>query len=252
MSNKDLKGNEYNVFDRQFKRQAQWTKGFRNNIYRQIGLLNEKRILEVGCGTGVITREIRRKCSAKITAIDSDSLMIEKAKTEVENVNFLVESAASMTAKSASYDIVFSHYFFLWLPKPSDVLHEMVRVCKKGGYVIALAEPDYGGWIENPELRLGKYHVESLKEQGANPFIGRQLLDLFQSANLETSISVVAQTWSRKHLTENIEEEWRRVLETSKISEKEFTDIIKKEKELIKKNIRMIFIPIFTAVGRKL
>ncbi|MBA7549687.1 hypothetical protein ES705_42180 [subsurface metagenome] len=128
----------------------------------------------------------------------------------------------------------------------------MVRVCKKGGYIIALAEPDYGGWIENPELRLGKYHFESLKEQGANPFIGRQLLDLFQSANLETSISVVAQTWSRKHLTENIEEEWRRVLETSKISEKEFTDIIKKEKELIKKNIRMIFIPIFTAVGRKL
>ncbi|MBA7549686.1 hypothetical protein ES705_42179 [subsurface metagenome] len=80
MSSKDLKDNEYAVFDKQFKRQAQWTKGFRNNIYRQIGLLNAKRILEVGCGTGVITKEIRKKCSAKITAIDSDPLMIEKLK----------------------------------------------------------------------------------------------------------------------------------------------------------------------------
>ncbi|MCG3226831.1 MAG: class I SAM-dependent methyltransferase, partial [Candidatus Heimdallarchaeota archaeon] len=52
---------------------------FRNQIYQRINLLSAKKILDVGCGTGVITREIREKCSAKITAIDIDPDMIKLA-----------------------------------------------------------------------------------------------------------------------------------------------------------------------------
>ena len=63
--------------EEQFERQASWTLFFRNQIYRKIGLTKAKNILEIGCGIGTITRELRDQTSAKITAIDIDERMIK-------------------------------------------------------------------------------------------------------------------------------------------------------------------------------
>ena len=237
--------------DSQFIRQASWTEMFRNQIYRRINLLSAKKILDVGCGTGVITREIREKCSAKITAIDIDPDMIKLAKERVSNVDFLVENVEKLSAKKESFDIVLFHYVMLWLENPELAIKEMARVCKKKGYVVALAEPDYGGWVEYPDLDLGKKHFEYLQREGADPCVGRKIQALFESAGLETEISIIAQSWDKESLRDNIAEEWRRVLEAELISEDEFNQKLKLEKESIAKNQRLIFIPVFTAIGRK-
>ena len=96
--------------DSQFIRQASWTEMFRTQIYRRINLLKAKKILDVGCGTGVITREIRKKCSAKITAIDIDPDMIKFAKKRVSNVDFRVENVEELSDKKGSFDIVLFHH----------------------------------------------------------------------------------------------------------------------------------------------
>ena len=237
--------------EQQFIRQASWTRAYRNQIYRQVGLIKAKNLLEVGCGTGIITKEIQEKTSAKITAIDFDESMIEVAKRKVSSVRFLTENVEKLSFKDKSFDFVVCHYFLLWLPNPEKAISEIVRVCKRDATVVALAEPDYGAWIEYPEIGLGKYHIEYLQKEGADPFIGRKILSLFESAGLETELSVVAQTWNQNLLKDNIGEEWKRVLEAELITKKEFNEIIKKENKLIKKNQRMIFIPVFTAIGRK-
>ncbi len=237
--------------EQQFIRQASWTRAYRNQIYRQIGLIKAKNLLEVGCGTGIITKELREKTSAKITAIDFDESMIDIAKDKVSDVRFLTENVEELSFKDKSFDFVLCHYFLLWVSNPEKAINEIVRVCKRGATFVALAEPDYGAWIEYPEMGLGKYHIKYLQEEGADPFIGRKILSLFESAGLETELSVIAQTWNQNHLQENIVEEWKRVLEAELITKKEFNEIIKKESILIKKNQRMIFIPVFTAVGKK-
>jgi ubiquinone/menaquinone biosynthesis C-methylase UbiE len=237
--------------EQQFSRQADWTRAYRNQIYRQIGLIKSKNLLEVGCGTGVITKELRDKTSAKITAIDFDETMINIAKNKVSDVRFLTENVEKLSFKDRSFDFVLCHYFLLWVSNPEKAISEIARVCKRDATFVALAEPDYGAWIEYPEMELGKYHTEYLQKEGADPFMGRKILSLFESAGFETTLSVVAQTWNQNLLQENIAEEWKRVLEADLISDNEFNEIIKKEKKLIKRNQRMIFIPVFTAIGRK-
>ncbi|TFG09375.1 methyltransferase domain-containing protein [Candidatus Heimdallarchaeota archaeon] len=235
----------------QFKRQAKWTEDFRNQIFRQINLRNAKKILEVGCGTGVITEELKKKSNARITAVDIDEKMVEVARKYVEGVHFLVEDAEKLSMKKETFDIVISQYLFLWLSNPLNVLNQMIKVCKKGGYVIALAEPDYGGWIEYPEMNLGRKHVQSLEQEGADPRMGRKMLTMFEKAGLKTYQIIVAQSWNQENLRNNIEEEWRRVLESGLITEEEFDDILEKERELIEKNQRMIFMPVFSVIGKK-
>ena len=235
----------------QFVRQAKWTKAFRNQIYRQVGLDKAEKILEVGCGTGVITAELREKTDAKIIAIDIDERMINEAKKNVQGVEFLVGDAADLSMNDKTFDFVISQYLFMWLSNTEVALEEMVRVCKKRGYVIALAEPDYGGWLEYPEYELGVGHIESLEKEGADPFMGRKIQTLFEAAGLETKLSLIAQVWDKQNLLNNIEEEWERVLEAGIISHDDFKAKVKLEKTKIERNQRMIFMPIFTAFGRK-
>ncbi len=237
--------------EEQFERQASWTLFFRNQIYRKIGLTKAKNVLEIGCGMGTITRELRDRTSAKITAIDIDERMIEVAKQRVENVEFLVENVENLPLKDNKFDIILFQYLLLWVKNPIKAMNEIYRVCKKQGYVVALAEPDYGGWVEYPELNLGTKHIEYLMDEGADPLAGRKILSYFESTELETEISVIAQTWNKEALINNIEEEWKRVFEANLITETEFKQVIEKEKKLIEQNRRMIFIPVFTAIGKK-
>jgi len=239
------------TLDKQFKRQAEWTRAFRNQIYREIGIKNARRVLEVGCGTGVITKEIREKTSAQITAIDKDHLVIANVQQQIEDVEFYRMSVEDLSFRDEAFDIVICNYFFLWIEKPFRALMEMVRVCKPGGYIVALAEPDYGGWVEHPDFGLGAKHIATIKKHGADPYMGRKLLSIFESANLNTKLSVVAHIWNQERLKEQIAEEWKLVLEAEEITEEEYKEILEKENQTIDENLRMIFLPIFSAIGQK-
>ena len=230
---------------------SKWTESIRSKIYPQVNLRGAKKVLEVGCGTGVITDEIRKKTPAKITAIDHDKGMLQVAEKSVKNVTFKQANVEKLSMRSNTFDVVLCQYLFLWLAEPEKAIKEMSRVCKKKGFVVALSEPDYGGWVEYPDFQLGRYHMNHLKREGADPFVGRKLRFLFETAGLETSLGVIAQTWDKEHLLMNIEEEWKRVFDSQIISEAEYRDMIRMEKEAIRENKRTIFMPVFYAIGRK-
>ena len=56
-----------------------------------------------------------------------------------------------------------------------------------GGAILVLAEPDYGGRIDFPEelTILGEWQQAALRQQGAEPLIGRQLAALLHQADLQ-------------------------------------------------------------------
>ncbi len=236
---------------KEFLREINNSLEFRKKIYDQIGLKDVRRVLEVGCRNGIITKELREHTEAQITAIDSDHLAIAEASSNIKGVEFFRDTEEKLSMRDESFDIVVCHYFFLWRTKPFGLLMELKRVCKTGGYIVALAEPDYSGWIEHPNLELGKYHEETLKDQGANPSIGRSLLSLFSSGGLETSVYVNARIWTKEELENCIENEWKNVLDKGLISEEEYNNKIEEEKRHIDENLRVIALPFFSAIGKK-
>ena len=235
----------------EFLREMEYTKSFRKKIYEEIGLKNARRVLEVGCRQGYLSKEIREETEAQITAIDSNHVNIADASELVKGVEFYRETADKLSMRDESFDIVLCHYFFLWKPKPFGSLMELKRVCKKGGYVVALAEPDYLGWIENPNLGLGENHKKTIEMQGGDPSTGRKLLSVFSSGGLETSIHVNTRIWPQDELEGCIEKEWTNIFNQGLISEEEYKAKIEEEKKIIADKLRVVALPIFTAVGKK-
>jgi ubiquinone/menaquinone biosynthesis C-methylase UbiE len=235
----------------EFLRELSFTRPFRKKLYEEINLKKARRILEVGSRIGIISQELREASDAQITAIDGDHLMIAEASERVKGVEFYRQHEDKLSMRDESFDIVLSHYFFIWKPKPFATLIEMIRVCKKGGYIIALAEPDYGGWIEHPNLKLGEYHIKAIQQHGGNPYVGRRLLSIFSSAGLETKKHINSRIWDREELENTIANEWFNIQKEGLISEEEYQSKVEEEMKIIKDNLRIIALPIFTAIGRK-
>jgi len=120
--------------------------------------------------------------------------------------------------------------------------------------VLACAEPDYGGRIDYPEeLPLARWQAEALRREGADPFIGRKLPALFTQAGLSADVGVIPSLWDDEALRTEFEAEWALMERTlaGLVSEDELRHYKRTEWQAIEDGRRLIFVPLFYAVGRK-
>ncbi|WP_437780009.1 flavin reductase [Sorangium sp. So ce1097] len=104
----------------------------------------EDRCLDLGCGTGRLTREMGRRCHEAI-GIDATTAMVERATQRakalgLDNVTFREALATRLPFPDASFDVVTSSNLLLHVPEPGAVLAEASRVLRPGGR-LALLEP---------------------------------------------------------------------------------------------------------------
>jgi len=127
------------------------------DIYNRLLSLDNKHILELGCGGAHITRKIATSGSNRtITAMEVDELAHKKhlQVTDLPNVTFEFAGAEDIPLKDESVDVVFMfkslHHVPMDLMEAS--MHEIRRVLKPGGLAY-ISEPVYAGEF-NEILRL--------------------------------------------------------------------------------------------------
>ena len=167
-----------------YSQQANWTRNLREYLFKQIGLKDAQRVLEVGCGTGAILSQIQTPARHGLDILPA-SLM--EAKIHAPAASLTCGDALSLPYPDNVFDITFCHFLLLWVADPKKALDEMKRVTKQGGHILALAEPDYASRVDKPaELAvLGRWQTESLQRQGADPTLGGKLARLFYEAEIE-------------------------------------------------------------------
>jgi len=139
-----------------------------HEIYNHLLSLDGKHILELGCGSAEITRNIATSgTDSKITALEVDEIAHEKNLqiTDLPNVSFALSGAQEIPLDDETVDVVFMfkslHHVPLELMDQS--LREIRRVMKKGGLVY-ISEPVFAGDL-NEILRL--FHDEQEVREAA-------------------------------------------------------------------------------------
>lgn len=103
------------------------------------------KVLDVGCGTGRMLPEVfSLKKEIKYVGLDTSKEMIkilkEKAKklNVKEKVKIKIGDASKIPFKDESFDVVYSFHLLWHLPKENqkEIIEEMVRVCKKKGFIV--------------------------------------------------------------------------------------------------------------------
>ena len=94
-----------------------------------------KRVLDLGCGTGVLTNELS-KCTDEVIGIDSSQAMIKKAQTSYPDLKFYLMDACSLEWENY-FDTVFSNAVFHFITSQDILLKSIHKSLQLNGMLIA-------------------------------------------------------------------------------------------------------------------
>jgi SAM-dependent methyltransferase len=103
-------------------------------------------------------------------------------------VEIMTADARSTGLPSGSFDVVHARTLLVNLPDPAGVAAEMIRLARPGGRVASM-EPDTEHSRCHPPHpafdRLCEIFTVAFRRNGADPWIGRRVPELFRQAGLE-------------------------------------------------------------------
>jgi ubiquinone/menaquinone biosynthesis C-methylase UbiE len=232
-----------------YLQQAAWTHDLRIYLFEKAGLSNADRVLEVGCGTGAILREVHSP--APPHGLDLEPASLAECRVNAPAALLTHGDGHFLPYPDRSFDIVYCHYLLLWVSNPLQVLREMARV---GRTVLALAEPDYSQRVDEPAALkpLGKWQTESLIRQGADPAFGARLAETFHQAGISLLETGPIQSAEKKRSADEWENEWA-VIEADLADSTPRKDIQKMkslDKQARRRGERVLDVPTFFAWGK--
>lgn len=143
---------------------------FQRGVADRLALTGGERLLDVGCGTGTLLAEVKRRFPEVVAVgIDPDAAILRIAERRLarrgSQVDLQVARAEALPFPDASFDVVVSTLVVHHLPTPAKhaALREIYRVLRPGGRFLLV---DFG---ERPERKVPWWqrpfeHVEHLED----------------------------------------------------------------------------------------
>jgi ubiquinone/menaquinone biosynthesis C-methylase UbiE len=147
------------------------------------GVKKDDQVLDIGCGTGLLSLKFLGKINCTITAIDSSAQMLKIFQEKIKTLNLgdkikcAEYSAENMKFESDQFDIVAATVALHHVKEKEPVIRQVHNLLKKGGrFVIGEIDMDTTGDVEDTKrlLRILNYLNEefalAMKEGGLQAF----------------------------------------------------------------------------------
>jgi SAM-dependent methyltransferase len=114
------------------------------------GLLPDgaRRALDVGCGEGRVTRELRRRCHEAL-GIEVSARLVELARARDAEGDYRVAAAEQLPFAAASFDLVVAFNVLMNVDEPARALEEAARLLRPNGHLcLSVVHPiaSAGAW----------------------------------------------------------------------------------------------------------
>lgn len=166
----------------------------RGRFLRFIPVCPGAAVLEVGCGSGVIVRDLAGMVGprGRVVGVDVSRAAIEgarhlsRAHPASKRMAFRVADGVRLPFRAGQFDVTLAVTVMLHVADPPAVVNEMARVTRPGG-VVALQDQDFGAVVlEHPDRALTARILDGVVHHlYSEPHSGRRLPGLLRAAGLE-------------------------------------------------------------------
>lgn len=174
-------------------------------------------VLDLGCGTGHITKIIRDKTKGKVVGVDPSEGMIEKAKEKYSNMGIIFRNcSAEELDYQHEFDVIFCNSAFQWFKDHIRALRACYNALKQGGK-IAIQAPAKEIYCPNFIMAINEVkNNESTKtifESFNQPWLflntSEEYTTLFENAGF-----IVKRAWIDEVVTSHSPEEVYKIFES--------------------------------------
>jgi ubiquinone/menaquinone biosynthesis C-methylase UbiE len=153
-----------------------------------------QRVLDVACGTGILTREVANRVGANgsVVGLDPNEGMLVVAKRKTPEIEWRQGYAEVLPFESSSFDAVVCQFGLMFFENRRAALEEMMRVLRQGGH-LAVAVWDslenIAGYAAVTEL-LERLFGSEVADKMGEPFVlgnTKVLQSLFTDAGVSNA-----------------------------------------------------------------
>ncbi len=105
-----------------------------DNTLAALGPLGGKRLLDAGCGTGLVA-SLASAAGALVSGLDASTAFVDFAGARTPLAGFRVGDIEELPYEDETFDVVTAFNSVQYATSPSAVFAELARVCAPGGYV---------------------------------------------------------------------------------------------------------------------
>ncbi len=242
-------------FHEHYRLQAEWLSPSRHYLFRKANLARREKILEIGCGSGIIAEEVRKACGRPVLGVDRDPEMIGFAREHFPKNHYLLADENGLAREGMRFDLIVFSFVLLWQVRPLPFLKKLKELLRPGGILLVLAEPDYGGRIDFPVQLdfLKEIFIGHIVQAGGDPFIGRRLASLLGKAGFQASVELASCLHFPGGFTGDVwEREWKFWQELAGLSDHTLKRILRLEKSAAACGERLVLFPVFCALASPL
>jgi len=177
------------------QRQADELAADNADLLDRVGLRPGDSVIDLGCGPrGILEMLAERVAPAgRVVGLDADpahtAMAAEFAAARgLSGVQIMTADARQTGLPPGSFDLVHARTLLVNLPDPGDVAAEMTRLARPGGWVASMEPDTEHGRCHPPHPafdRLCDIFTVAFRRNGADPWIGRRVPELFRQAGLE-------------------------------------------------------------------
>ncbi len=125
------------------------------HIFKALGDLKSKIVLDAGCGNGYLSRQLAPKAK-KVHAIDSSPKLLALAKSQPSPAPIAyqqVDLGSTLPFVSSEFDTIIAHMVLQYLPTLTTTAQEFARILKpKGQLILSVDHPAHALFYRAQEL----------------------------------------------------------------------------------------------------
>lgn len=99
-----------------------------------------KSVLEIACGTGVVTSHLRKAMMPEsilvATDVSNDMLEYARKKLHREKIEWMIADAAQLPFEDKSFDLIVCEFGYMFVPDKPKAFREAYRVLRPGGSLL--------------------------------------------------------------------------------------------------------------------